>query len=356
MVTETPTAPSTIAVGMPVEIGKVERELKKLWEQGGEAMSRASLVNLAVYSEAEGSLARNTQLISAITEDHACRALVIAVEPDAPDDHVEAWIAAHCHVSRAGSKQICSEQISFALSGSLAKLLPNIVFSHLDSDLPLYLWWQGELRDQLDSQLWRWVDRLIFDSQMWGDFEAQMRLVEQAKESASERIVLCDLNWTRLVQFRLALAQFFDPPAGHEQLANISRLEISHAAGHRSTALFLTGWFAAQLGWTLLEAADETTLGFADCAGESVRVVLEQAHGESISRSAVFCGSTQFVVTHQTGADLLEVTAHADGTPRMQQLMPAGQNDTVALMREELSRGGPHRVYVRAMNVVRQLL
>jgi hypothetical protein len=36
--------------------------------------------------------------------------------------------------------------------------------------------------------------------------------------------------------------------------------------------------------------------------------------------------------------------------------MPAGQNDQVGLMKEELMRGGPHRVYLRAMNCVRDLL
>jgi glucose-6-phosphate dehydrogenase assembly protein OpcA len=350
------TAEQTFGTGMPVEIGKIERELKKLWEQGGETMSRASLVNLAVYSEAAGSLQRNTQMISAIAEDHACRALVIAANPDAADDQVEAWISAHCHVSRAGSKQVCSEQISFTLGGSQAKLLPNILFSHLDSDLPLYLWWQEEFREPMDPQLWPWVDRLIYDSQLWQEFAAQMSLVEQAKKSANERMVLCDLNWTRLVQLRLALAQFFDSPSGQDQLGNIQRVEISFAPDYRSTALLLAGWFAAQLGWTLLEAPDEETLGFADCAGEAVRVVLAESEGEPINRCAIGSGSVEFRVAHATGADLLDVTACADGSERMHQLMPAGRNDAVALLREELSRGGPHRVYLRALNAVRELL
>ncbi len=54
--------------------------------------------------------------------------------------------------------------------------------------------------------------------------------------------------------------------------------------------------------------------------------------------------------------DLLEVTAHVDGRERMHQLMPAGQNNPVALMQEELMRGGPHRVYLRAIEAVRALL
>jgi hypothetical protein len=40
----------------------------------------------------------------------------------------------------------------------------------------------------------------------------------------------------------------------------------------------------------------------------------------------------------------------------MPQLMPAGSNDLVSLMSEELMRGGPHHVYLRAVNCVRDLL
>ena len=49
----------TYSVGLPVEIGQIDRELKKLWAEGEGAMTRASHINLAVYSEKAGSLARN---------------------------------------------------------------------------------------------------------------------------------------------------------------------------------------------------------------------------------------------------------------------------------------------------------
>src|SRR3954449_6296661 len=96
--------------GMPVEIGKIERELKRLWAEGGEKMTRASLINLAVYSEEPDSLQRNTQIVAAITEDHACRAIVIAIDPAAKESHIEAWIAAHCHVSQIG-RASCRERV-----------------------------------------------------------------------------------------------------------------------------------------------------------------------------------------------------------------------------------------------------
>jgi hypothetical protein len=44
------------------------------------------------------------------------------------------------------------------------------------------------------------------------------------------------------------------------------------------------------------------------------------------------------------------------GEKRMSQLMPAGKNDPVNLMSEELMRGGPHHVYLHAVDRVRDLL
>jgi len=66
------TMPATEAftAGLPVEIGQIDRELKKLWDTSGGVMTRASLINLAVYSEAPGSLGSNTAIISQITHLH----------------------------------------------------------------------------------------------------------------------------------------------------------------------------------------------------------------------------------------------------------------------------------------------
>ena len=349
--TDTPTLQHSISPGLPVEIGKIDRELKKLWAEGGGAKTRASLINLAVYSEAPGSLPENTKIISEITEDHACRAIVIAANPGAKENRVEAWINVHCHVSRAGSKQVCSEQLSFLLEGPSARLLPNIVFSQLDSDLPLYLWWQGEFSDPMDPQLWAWVDRVIYDSRTWKDFRTQMGRVETAQAEAKQRIVLCDLNWTRLMQIRLALAQFFDHPATHTHFDEIESVEIDFAPGFRSTALLLAGWLAAQLRWTDPKQPSKTALNFRGTSDREIGVSLRETPGEPIGRCEVQCGEVKFKVAHTPKADLLDVAA-GERSCRM----PAGQNDSVRLMGEELMRGGPHRVYLRAMNCVREFL
>ena len=344
------------SLGLQVELGKIDSELKKLWAQSEGAMTRASLVNLAVYSEAPGSLEKNTQLIAKIAENHACRAIVIGADCKTKEDRVEAWISAHCHISRTGSKQICSEQISFLLEGPCTDLLPSIVFSHLDSDLPFYLWWQGEFREPMDRQLWAWVDRVIYDSQTWKDFHAQMRLVESAQMEAKQRIVLCDLNWTRLDRVRFALAQFFDHPASYHRFAKIKNARIEFSPGFRSTAMLFTGWLAAQLNWRVEKTIGSGVLQFVNLSGRKIDIELRERAGEPIGEIILNSREVEFVVARAKCGDLLEVSRGKPGEKRMPQLMPAGSNDPVSLMSEELMRGGPHHVYLRAVNCVRDLL
>jgi glucose-6-phosphate dehydrogenase assembly protein OpcA len=351
-----PAITETYSLGVPVEVGKVDHELKKLWQESEGAMTRASLINLAVYSEEPSSLEKNTQLMAKITENHACRAIVIEADCKAKENRVDAWISAHCHVSGAGNKQVCSEQISFLLKGMCTTLLPNIVFSHLDSDLPFYLWWQEEFRAPMDPQLWTWVDRVIYDSQMWSDFRAQMRLVESAQEEAKQRIVLCDLNWTRLDKVRFALAQFFDHPASHHHFAKIKKVRIEFAPRFRSTAILFAGWLAAQLNWRADKANAGDNLRFVGPTLQRIDVQLHERSGEPVGEIALETPEIQFLITHAKCGDLLEVSRGKPGENRMPQLMPAGKNDHVSLMSEELMRGGLHHVYVHAVNCVRELL
>src|SRR5438874_2672158 len=351
-----PAAIETHSLGEPVELNAIGRALKKLWPEDESALARASLINLAVYSEKPDALEKNTQLIARITESHACRALVIGANRASKEDRVEAWINAHCHVGRTGGKQICSEQISFLLEGPCVKLLPSIVFSHLDSDLPFYLWWQSEFREPMDRQFWAWVDRVIYDSQTWKDFRAQMRLVESAQKEAKQRIVLCDLNWTRLDRVRFALAQFFDHPASHHRFAKIKKARIDFAPGFRSTAVLFAGWLAAQLNWRIEKRNGGGVLQFINLNGHKIDIELRERPGEPIDEIVLNSREVEFVVSRAKCGDLLEVSRGEPGEKRLPQLMPAGSNDPVSLMSEELMRGGPHHVYLHAVNCVRDLL
>ena len=241
----------TAAFGQPVEVGQIGRALKKLWETDANATTRASLVNFAIVCRGIEAMERNLPVISEFTSQHACRALLAGIASNgAGEPKVSAWVNAHCHLSRAGAKQICCEQISFLFEGHSESRMANTLFANLDSDLPLYLWWQGEFPDPIDETLWAWVDRLIYDSHEWKDARAQFCLLRESIERAQAGLILCDLNWARSLHLRQALSQMFDHPDNLALLDEVKTITIAHAPENRSTALLLTSWFAAQLKYT----------------------------------------------------------------------------------------------------------
>jgi glucose-6-phosphate dehydrogenase assembly protein OpcA len=345
----------TAQLGTPVEIGQIGKELKKLWDADGGTSTRASLINFAVYCEGAESGERNTEFISEFTRDHACRALLIIAEPRATEMKIQAWINAHCHLSAAGAKQICCEQISFVLEGRASKLIPNIVFSNLDSDLPLVLWWQADFPVRIDGQLLSWVDRLVFDSQKWSQPAKQLTRLLTWLEKSGSHLAMCDLNWTRSLHLRQALAQMFDHPGNRHILDGMTTVAISHAPGFRSTALLLVGWFAAQLKLELksyeensvvLATADDREIAF-DLACEGVR---------SIGCCTITSPDGRVEIARDKTGDFFEVKVEFPDGRTYQHLLPAGNNRSTSLLTEELALGGRHRVYIKALAVAKELL
>lgn len=342
-------------LGTPVEIGQIGKELKKLWESTGGATTRASLINFAVYCEGAEAAEMNTSLISEFTREHACRALLVIAEPDAPETRVRAWINAHCHLTKAGAKHVCCEQISFLFEGKVGNVLPNIVFSNLDSDLPLVFWWQGEFPDPIDEHLWAWVDRLVFDSLDWKNPAKQFDLLLASLESSQTRLALCDLNWTRSLHLRQALAQMFDHPENLAILNSLQTVAITYAPDFRSTALLLVGWFAAQLKLTLARHTGSEVV-LANPRGGEVTIRLDAGEGRSIGRCEVSSPAGSISLVRDGNGDFFRVAVRLAGGCEFDHVLPAGNNQTITLLGEELALGGRHRVYIKALAVAKALL
>jgi glucose-6-phosphate dehydrogenase assembly protein OpcA len=345
----------TAKLGEPVEIGQIGREIKRLWEATGSAKTRASLINFAIYCEAGEAAERNTELINEFTRTHACRALLIIAEPDAAETRTRAWINAHCHLGRAGEKPVCCEQISFVVEGRARNLIPNILFSNLDSDLPLVLWWQGEFPDPIDEHLWAWVDRLVFDSHLWRNPTAQLTLLLDSLAHTQSRLAMCDLNWTRSLHLRQALAQMFDHPENQPILECLEHVAISHSPEFRSTALLLVGWFAAQLKLEL-QSCEGSQLLLAAPSGKPVTFTLTAEAGRSISRCEVRSDKAAVEVVRDGSGDFFRVEVRLPQGRTYHHLLPAGNNETTSLLAEELALGGRHRVYIKALGIAKALL
>ncbi len=348
-----PATLDTSRFGEPVAIDKIGRELKKLWDTGDSAPTRASLMNFAVYCRSLEAMQENTELIAEFTRTHACRALLICILRDAPEPHASAWINAHCHLSRAGAKQVCCEQITFLLEGELRGRLTNIVFSNLDSDLPLYFWWQGDVAENLNPHLWPWIDRLIVDSRDWQNPRAQFAKLRGSIAEASARLTLRDLNWTRSLAARQALSQIFDHPENSPHLRRLRRITLTHCPAHRSTALLLLGWLAAQLGW---EPATASPVTFTDAAGHPVEVEMSAAPGDRFAEISLASDDAAFTLRRESGSHFFQATLLLPGGHQYHHLYPAGANTTLELLDEEMGRASNDRIYLKALGHIEALL
>ncbi|MDX2081508.1 MAG: glucose-6-phosphate dehydrogenase assembly protein OpcA [Terrimicrobiaceae bacterium] len=345
---------AVIDAGIPVEIGRIDKELGRLWESSDDTKTRASLINLAIYCECPESLARNTAIISEIAGQHACRAILILADPKAAESRARAWISAHCHLAGKGGRQICSEQITFQLDGDAADALPNIVFSHLDSDLPLCFWWQGDFHERVDEKLWAWVDRLLFDSAGWKAPAVQFSLLDQIAAMGESAPYLCDLNWARLYHTRFALATMFDHSEALARLPQIDRVEIDCAPGHRTTAVLLLGWLAVQLGWSLHSLLAEEY--FVSKNGVSTGFRITECEGPSISRVRLATSDAHFEIRRPEGSDFYHGCIQAPGLPETLPTLGAGREKITDILLAELGRAGRHPIYAKVRTLIAPLL
>jgi hypothetical protein len=113
---------------------------------------------------------------------------------------------------------------------------------------------------------------------------------------------------------------------------------------------------AAQLDWKIDAAKSSRELRFIETSGRPIDVELRERDGQPVHEVAVTSGDVEFGVTYADCNDLLEISRVQTGEERIPQLMPAGNNDPVSLISEELIRGGPHRVYLNALNCIRDVL
>ncbi len=266
---------------------------------------------------------------------------------------VRAWVNAHCQVSKSGGKQRCSEQIAIQLEGDAARrdLVPNIILGHLDSDLPLYLWRQGEFSDSPSEQLMAWVDCLIFDSAGWPHPAGQFAIVKKLAAAAGLEHGLADLNWTRLSGLRSAIAQFFDAPA-HARL----RWRVwtrwksrTRPARGRRRCCWSAGWPRNWAG-----SRRRTRPGFQSADGKPVKVSLagERGRGHRTRPCCASADGSRFTVSREAGSGFFNTCAHAADGHETCQVLPIGPEDTADLVSAELVHGGGHRVYLRALELV----
>lgn len=347
-----------MALGKEVAIADVDKELRMLWEQD-KASTNASLINLAVYSEQKDSIIRNSELVQTITREHACRALIIGVDRDDEKASIRAWITAHCHLS-AGRKSVCCEQIAFKLKGKARGRLRNTVFAHLNSDLPLVFWWQGELSPVFSERLYSLIDRFIFDSSQWSEPLDSLRFIEQIMIDRKSMSPM-DLEWTRSSQIRLAVAGLFDDPMASQALEHVSEINITVHPDHRMAGLQLLAWVLQRTGWRRsmdlgLHDGNENQFYFETNEGSDITATVQSDPGSSPVGMIEFKAPGCYVqVVREATSPYLQQKLEA-GEHHIERCAPANSDEAVELVMNQLSRGGKNTLYRMMMPIFLDLL
>jgi glucose-6-phosphate dehydrogenase assembly protein OpcA len=335
-------------LGIEVPVGSIEKELRKLWEQD-DAQTNATLMNLAVYCEEKGSLVTNSKIIRRLTSEHACRAILIEINGRSDDSSLRAWITAHCHMS-GGKKSVCCEQVAFKLTGTVTGRFRNTVFAHLNSDLPLVFWWQGELSDVFTERLVAVMDRLIIDSSSWKNPAASFNLIDEASQANGD-LILQDLAWSRSWQFRVGIAGLFDDPIAQAALPSAESVEIIYHPAHRNSALQVLAWISVQAGW---EGDGPTDFHIKNGRVISVKLTADETSAP-LGKVKLKAGDVSVSVTREAGATHVTRKINSPGYVASS-LSPADPDVDADLVAVQLSRGGKNSLFQKILPRFRKML
>ena len=346
-----------LLLGKEVPIEKVERELRLLWE-ADDARTNASLINLAIYSEDETALVDNSNIIRELTREHACRALLIGLDRDNTDVGVKSWINAHCHLAH-GQKSVCCEQIAFHLTGHSRGRFRNTIFAHVQSDLPLIFWWQGNLSNIFSESLYRRIDRLVVDSSNWEKPLEQFDKIGEAIDKVN--LVVQDLSWTRTYHFRLAIAALYDDLTLTDSLDKINQIKLVVNPENRLSGLQLIAWFTTMAGWQRAQdlISDKEHLDsyrFSNMKGNLVDVeILEEESSAPIGKIEILAGNIKVMVSRETNSKYLHQRLE-NGSHVVDVHGPADSDSKADLVTDQLSRGGKNSLFKRVLPMFMELL
>lgn len=321
-------------LGLETPINRIGRSLNQLWE-GDEAKTRASLVNLVFYTEDSATILDANDVLEKIAAEHACRAMLILALPQVQEPRARSWIQALCRPYQ-GKQAVCSEQITFVLEGGNALQVQNLVFAHLDSDLPLVVWWQADLTQNFEERFYSRIDTLIIDSSRWSDPARQFDALLAVKAEKTD-LDIRDLAWTRSHFMRTALASCFQDASARQNLSKVRTLRISYLRGQLSTALLLAAWINKRL---------ETSLEID---------LIEKESGPALQSLVLEGAGVRGEIRRDCDSRFIHVCSTCGGHSH-QELLPADVDSDAELVNEQLSRYRGSSLYSGMLPFVRSML
>ncbi|HET7436590.1 MAG TPA: glucose-6-phosphate dehydrogenase assembly protein OpcA [Thermoanaerobaculia bacterium] len=323
-----------------VDPAKIERELAALWRsehEGAPRLTRAALWNVVAYAQHPHEHQLAEQVMPDVSVTVPQRTIIVAEQEG---ETLDSWISANCHLVGA-ERQICSEEITISAGKSRRGHIAPLVASLLLPNMPVAVWWLGDLPDENEKhadEMLDDADRLIVDS---SQFDSVTDLVRLRKITKSTRTAAADLNWVRLEEWRTATAALFDPPAMRERLQNIRAVRITAGGdgsfGAQAESLLYCGWLMAQLKSEL-----EIDIARGD----------EERHMQSIEIR--FEDGSTAAVNRDSGRNVVVGTGDANAEP-LDCVVRLQTRELAGLIARQLRKPENDRVYEKALHAATEL-
>jgi hypothetical protein len=292
---------------------------------------------------------------------YPCRTIV-AMWRQGADASVTAEATLH-RLEKTGAT--CGDAIVLEATGAGREWLPENLNHLALTDLPMCVWWVGDLPD-FDKLF----DRVAVDADIVIVNSGEMDLRDLEKLSMicrriRESTAMSDLTWVRLRPVQELIARFFDDPTALALLKVIERVTIEYnprdgdADAASTQAGLLFGWIGNALGlkvekgdvvpWKRGPGWSEVTVG---------RVVgrFEQRHREDVSpgsilRVALECDGARFEVERQEDPGLFKWSREAPGAPVPSQVVRIKVPDESTLLIRSLERPKRDVLYERSLHL-----
>lgn len=361
-----------VMVSNPEDIEQVLRDLRSASlprADRGAPLVRATVLNLVAYAERQTLAEQMGHWMADLAEQHPARAVIMHPEPAPGAGDLQIWVEAHCHPTLAGHL-VCYEEVQVAARGPVIERLPALVLSLLLRDLPVVLWWPGDLPvgTTLFDRLMASSDRLVADSASATRPTELLRRLVALGHAEHCQCMIRDLNWGRLTPWRELTAQFFDPPDSRPYLERLDhvRIELTSAPERPDMAqpYLLAAWLATRLGWMPGPVPWTEVPGGAQLnlrrGQEPVVVEIESMPDEEPGSQGLSClelsahtatGEAAFTIQRSEDGRRATVSTVLPGGERRQRVVPFPVLTPLDLMSEELSRSGHDAPFDEALRM-----
>jgi glucose-6-phosphate dehydrogenase assembly protein OpcA len=348
-----------------LSLDQVEREVARLWEEearnsGG---ARVALLTLVALVSEPRFLERARGVVSDVVRAHPSRTIVAVWREGAPQS-ITADVALH---RPAPSAPACGDAIDLEAVGEAREWLPGNADRIALPDLPVCIWWVGDLPD-FDDLFDRMVvnaDVVIVNSQ-----EMDLRDLEKLASIATRsrgRYALADLTWTRLRWLQDLVARFFDDEPGRAQMPLVERILIEYsprdgeqdAASTRAGLLF--GWIAHALAlptqgaqWKRGDTWAEVRLG--SVTARFAQRPQAQVRPGGIVRVAFECPEARFEVARLEDPQLFRWSREVPGVPTPPQVLRVASHEEATLLVRSLERPRRDRLLETSLEVASRIV